>query len=110
MNDQRDDLNRARAKRHLSDGHNHTLPLDPATKKPHTYANRADELAARRANCPACRLHDHDDMRTFAFTRDNEPLPAYYFTCPGCDTASARTLAHGWTPAGIAWLRREEAV
>ena len=109
MTDRREHLNRLRAKGHLADGHNHTLPVDPDTHKPAVYATREEELAARRANCPACSLHQHTDMRTFALTKDREPIPAHYFTCPNCDAAAARALVNEWTPAGIAWLRRTEA-
>ena len=48
-------------------------------------------------------------MRTFALTKDREPIPAHYFTCPNCDAEAARALVNEWTPAGIAWLRRTEA-
>lgn len=109
MTDQRAHLDAIRAKGHLADGHDHTLPIDPATHKPAVYATREEELAARRANCPACRIHDHTDRRTFALTRDREPLPGHLFRCPGCDPTTARALVNEWTPAGIAWLRGHEA-
>lgn len=72
------------------------------------YPTRAALLAAQRARCPVCAGHDHTDHRPFGFDRDHQPIPAWWFTCPGGNCGNpdeAQAFIHTWTPAGIEHMR-----
>lgn len=77
--------------------------------------------------CPICSKHDHDDKRTFGFTRRkvksdpmrlrpgqeshevelSQDVPAWWFTCPQCgDPETAQFSCDSWTTEGIAFMRQ----
>lgn len=66
--------------------HEHVHRL-AATDRPENYPTRDALIAAQRARCPVCAGHDHTDIRPFGFDPDGQPIPAWWFTCPGtnCD-------------------------
>lgn len=74
--------------------------------------------------CPLCAEHDHSEVTAYGFTRQekhgrnkegepivlvhDEPVPAWWFTCPVdfCGWPERAALAcDRWSPAGVAWWR-----
>jgi hypothetical protein len=55
--------------------------------------------------CPVCSKHDHSDRDPFGYDRDNQPVPAWWFTCPRCGTYESQEHVKHWTKAGMAWVR-----
>lgn len=88
--------------------HEHVHRL-AATDRPENYPTRDALIAAQRARCPVCAGHDHTDTRPFGFDPDGQPIPAWWFTCPGtnCDrnADAAQAFIHKWTPAGLDHMR-----
>ena len=79
-----------------------------ATDHADNYPTRDALLTAQRARCPVCAGHDHTDHRPFGFDHDSQPIPAWWFTCPGtnCGNADeAQAFIARWTPDGLAWMR-----
>lgn len=79
--------------------HAHHLPaaLEGATPE--------DRLAAQKAACPVCRLHDHSNDDPFGFDRDSQPVPAWWFCCPRCGTAESQVHVKHWTKDGMDWIK-----
>lgn len=67
-----------------------------------------DMQAARLRNCPVHRRHDHTNTDPYAYDKDRQPVPAWWFTCPICGGPDAVAYVHLWTKAGIAWSNTQQ--
>lgn len=57
------------------------------------------------AKCPACSKHDHSDKQPFAYDKDDQPIPAWWFNCPECGDADSQIHVHLWAKEGLEWMR-----